>query len=129
MFQRLNRLFRSRKFNVILTLVILLSSVLLMMFGVYVFMVGFHNMDSGHNLQYVNNKFGDKYDFELVDYPTPDKFVTAKESYIGGIDMMFESILYLIAGAIMFGVSLDTMIYMSSEESFIIEQVKKNRNQ
>ena len=61
----------------------LLFSVALL-FSVFLFFIGFHNMDLGQNVRYINAE----YHLDLVDYSSIETNRTGMELYILGVNQM-----------------------------------------
>jgi len=55
-----------------------------LLFSVFLFFIGFHNMDLGQNVRYINAE----YHLDLVDYSSIETNRTGMELYILGVNQM-----------------------------------------
>lgn len=70
--------------------------------GFGLFFIGFHGMDSGHNMRYLNTAF----DITLLDRASDFQLYSHDELYITGINQMIKGLVFSSVGFMMFGMGL-----------------------
>ena len=97
-----------RNWNKILTKANLFIGLIVMMFSIYLFCMGFHNMDLGQNLKWINAE----YHLNLGDQPLFNKpQSTPTEMYLSGVQQMIISIPLMFLGVYLFATSFSKYKY------------------
>ena len=86
--------------------IILLFRVCFLCWGIYGFYVGFHNIDLGANIRWINSQ----YHLNLADINSANKEWTPLEMYMAGLDQIQTGIFTSILGAFGFGMALSLII-------------------
>lgn len=67
--------------------------------GIGLFFIGFHNMDQGQNLKYINCDSGREY----VDYVNKDTYWTPNQTYMQGVNSLIIGFILSLLGAFLVG--------------------------
>lgn len=113
--RKINKKINKRRINLSIIISTLLMSVILLLLGMFLFMNGFHSLDTGYNIRYLNTEFG----LNIVDETSQGDVLSDFEAYKLGHNQQKLSIYLLMVGGFLFGVSLTDLIYYSSYERFV----------
>lgn len=83
-----------------LIIIILIVAIATLNNGITTFWVGFHNIDLGYNVKYINAE----YDLELIDIGNDNIERTPSEMYRLGLDQIIDSLRYIFVSGLCFGV-------------------------
>ena len=86
----------------ILYSIILILSIILAIYSAYYFMTGFHNIDTGQNLNIINTDYG----LNLVDRNSAGEYWSASEMYMYGQGQIRVAFLLLGISVFFIGFSL-----------------------
>jgi len=89
----------------------MVSSVFVLLIGMYIFGVGYHNTDMGHNMVWLESEFG----LELIDVTLQGIQVTGSEGYRMGHWQIRTSMLLFMMGGMMFGISFTELLNLLKE--------------
>jgi hypothetical protein len=84
-----------------------LVSIVSLVFGISIFWIGFHNLDLGQNMRWLEATF----DLDLVDHTSQGNIVTGEEAYRMGTSQILHGLIISITSAALFIGSLFTIIY------------------
>lgn len=87
---------------------ILIVSVIFMIYSVYLFSIGFHNIDVGQNIRYLNAEFG----LDLIDITNQNINMQGIELYQIGIKQMKSGFILLFISTLLFSSSFCDVFYM-----------------
>lgn len=91
---------------------LLIISFFMSIFSAVLFVVGFHNLDSGHNLKYINTK----YNLTLVDTSNLGHVATGDMAYTNGMNQMFIAFALEGLSMFIFGLCLSKFKYKEDKK-------------
>jgi len=92
-----------------LYLTILILSIVLAIYSAYHFTTGFHNIDTGQNLNIINTDYG----LNLVDRNSAGEYWSASEMYVYGQGQIREAFALLGISVFFIGFSLSKLVRMN----------------
>lgn len=106
---RKSKLIKS-KLIIMLYFVTFLASLIFILLGGYIYMIGSHNLDLAQNLDEIEARYG----ITLGDLHSDFKIHTYDEMYVNGANQQRTGLFYLLVGSFCLG-----GIYMISKPSFL----------
>jgi len=88
----------------------LLIGISLLCWGIYMFYIGFHNVDLGQNLRYLEAKHG----FSLIDINSEGNKWTPLEMYMVGLDQIQYGLFRSILGTFLIGNAISLIVKKKS---------------
>lgn len=92
--ERLGLEFKKRNSHRLLFIVIMAMGLILLVYGVFAFSFGFHNMDQAQNLMRISQE----HNISLLETGIGGAVIRLPDMYIAGTRMVVGSLFYIIAG-------------------------------
>ncbi len=85
---------------------LLLISIIILLFGMYLYGNGYHSSDMGHNMKWIESEYG----IALEDKTLQNEIISGNRAYSLGHWQIRISILFFIVGAFLFGICFTELI-------------------
>ena len=96
----------------LLALTFLIASVWGLVFGTTLFYTGYHNLDTGQNMRYLNAQ----HDLNLVDTYSFDNVIDSNDAYSLGVAQLRFGFLIFGSSACLFGYSIGALVLFTPKD-------------